>query len=275
MHTKHDLLIVTDLDGSLLDEDTYSFESAKESLSQITSLGIPLVLNTSKTIKELETLRRDLQNDHPFIVENGTGVVIPKDYFEVLDETLSTTNGYLLKTFGAELGTIIPLIEALRNELGVSFRGFSEMSVHEIVALTHLTYENAQRAKTRNFSEPIVWQDSDEAWRLFSSKLTGSGIKRHQGDRFVHLSGGGDKGQAGEWLRRCYVSNGHPALKVVALGNSANDIPMLLTADIPVIIRTSGRTLSAIPGRGDTIVTDEFGPAGWNNAILKILREFC
>ncbi|MGA0327631.1 MAG: hypothetical protein ACO3OK_11595, partial [Limisphaerales bacterium] len=43
-------VVVTDLDGSLLDHHTYSFEAALPALSVLKEEGIPLILNTSKRI---------------------------------------------------------------------------------------------------------------------------------------------------------------------------------------------------------------------------------
>ncbi|MGB2374896.1 MAG: HAD hydrolase family protein, partial [Porticoccaceae bacterium] len=64
-------LIFTDLDGSLLDHDSYSFEPAKNLLLELESAAIPVIPITSKTFAEVKNLRIKLGNQHPFIVENG------------------------------------------------------------------------------------------------------------------------------------------------------------------------------------------------------------
>ena len=48
-------LVVTDLDASLLDAD-YSFAEAMEALNKIHAEGIPLVLNSSKTLEEMRII---------------------------------------------------------------------------------------------------------------------------------------------------------------------------------------------------------------------------
>jgi len=75
------LVIFTDLDGTLLGRETYSFEPAQPALQLIKHKGIPLILSSSKTRAEIELYRKKLENDHPFISENGGAVFIPKDYF--------------------------------------------------------------------------------------------------------------------------------------------------------------------------------------------------
>ena len=96
-----DTILFSDLDGTLLDQADYSFAAAKPALGVIRARGIPLVLCSSKTRVEIEEQRRRLNNDHPFIAENGGGIFIPRGYFTAppdLPEPLKTESfdGYLL-----------------------------------------------------------------------------------------------------------------------------------------------------------------------------------
>ena len=59
----------------------------------------------------------------------------------------------------------------------------------------------------------------------------------------------------------------------VALGDGPNDIPMLLAADIPIIVSNpaSGATsevLRRVPG---ALVTARPGPEGWRDAIAELI----
>lgn len=49
-------LVSTDLDGTLLDHHTYSWHAALPALQKCSELAIPVVLNTSKTLAEVEWL---------------------------------------------------------------------------------------------------------------------------------------------------------------------------------------------------------------------------
>lgn len=75
------LIIFTDLDGTLLHPMTYSFEEAMPALKLCRERGIPLILCSSKTRAEIEVYRQRLKNEHPFIPENGGGIFIPKRIF--------------------------------------------------------------------------------------------------------------------------------------------------------------------------------------------------
>lgn len=76
------IVIFTDLDGSLLDAKTYSFDAAGEALNALRVRNVPLILVSSKTRAEIERLRNTLDHPHPFVSENGGGVFIPKGYFD-------------------------------------------------------------------------------------------------------------------------------------------------------------------------------------------------
>ena len=42
---------------------------------------VPVILTTSKTGAEVISIREELNNCYPFIVENGAAIFIPHDYF--------------------------------------------------------------------------------------------------------------------------------------------------------------------------------------------------
>ena len=72
-------VIYTDLDGTLLDHDTYSADEAKEVLSDLAGRKVPVIPATSKTFAEVAHFRDQMSMDHAFIVENGAAVYVPMD----------------------------------------------------------------------------------------------------------------------------------------------------------------------------------------------------
>ena len=78
------VIIFTDLDGSLLNHEDYSFAEATPSLDRIKRSGIPLIMTTSKTRREIEPLQREMGIGEPFIVENGGGIFFPHGYRNLL-----------------------------------------------------------------------------------------------------------------------------------------------------------------------------------------------
>jgi len=270
----HQLLVFSDLDGCLLDHFSYSYQAARPALNKLKASAIPLILTSSKTLAEIAELSAELELASPFIVENGAGVIMPVDYFSTPDAGQFRHNGYLFKSFGAEHVEIVKKLHAIRHEYGFRFSGFSDMSSTELADLTGLSLSRAGKAKQRLFTEPVLWQDGDDNWLIFSNLLKAVGLHHIRGGRFIHISGGGDKGIALDWLRQCYDKETGTSSQVMALGDSENDIGMLLKADYPVVVRSPVHEPPVITGKTDVIVTEKTGPAGWNDAVLDRLRLF-
>ena len=268
------LLVFTDLDGCLLDHFSYSYEPARPALIELKSRKIPLILSSSKTLAELADLSAELNLSTPFIVENGAGVILPDGYFTAPVGDLESNEGLLLKTFGAGLLDVVRILHELRDEYGFMFSGFSDMTSTEVADLTGLSIAGAEKARQRLFTEPLLWQDSDQNWLIFSQRLNDAGLSFLRGGRFIHITGGGDKGMALDWLRGCYEKETGSLPLVMALGDSDNDVAMLAKADYPVVVRSPVHQPPVIEGRAGIIFTEKTGPAGWNDAVLDRLRLF-
>ena len=74
--TPSGLIVITDLDGTLLDEKSYSYQASLPAIQRLKSAGIPLVLCSSKTYSEILPLWRELDLKDPFIVENGGAISV-------------------------------------------------------------------------------------------------------------------------------------------------------------------------------------------------------
>ena len=254
------MVVVTDLDGTLLDHHTYSYQPALPALRKLGALRVPVVLCSSKTRAEIEQLRKDLDNVYPFVVENGAAVF-----------ALSGKNGADDPVvLGRPYGEIIAVLEMLRREQGFEFTGFNDMTLDEVRQATGLSATDACLAQRREFSEPLLWRDTAERREQFCQLLAARGFNAQQGGRFLTVAGATDKGRAVATLRR-HLNDG--VVTVVALGDSPNDAPMLNAADIAVVIKSDNSDTMTIDGPRQIIHTQERGPAGWNSAILKILED--
>ncbi len=65
------LVVFTDLDGTLLDHHTYGWKEAHAALEYCRKSGAPVILVSSKTGAEMDVLRRQLDLSAPFVSENG------------------------------------------------------------------------------------------------------------------------------------------------------------------------------------------------------------
>jgi len=267
------LLVFTDLDGCLLDHYSYSYHPARPALDQLKRYQVPLILTSSKTLAELAELSVELEMSSPFIVENGAGVVIPDGYFSTVISGLISHESWWLKSFGPNLSEILTAVHKIRDENGFRFSGFSDMTSSEVAVLTGLSLPRAAMAKQRLFTEPVIWQDSEYNWQIFSELLNESGLCHLRGGRFIHITGGGDKGIALDWLRKCYSKETGIKPMVMALGDSDNDIGMLQMADYPIVVRSPVHEPPLVTEKADVVLTEKTGPAGWNDAVLDRLKK--
>lgn len=266
------LLVFTDLDGTLLDEDSYSFAAATPALARLRELRIPLIAATSKTLTEAMAINTAMGNPHPCIIENGSAVCAPVGYFP---EPLAggDSRGYEVVRCGPDYRWLTAELGRLRDEEGYRFTGFADMSDATVARLTNLTSSAAHNARQRLASEPLVWQDSREALDRFGEELRRRGLRLLRGGRFWHVLGLADKGTAMDWLVGVYRRNGLARPITAALGDSPNDLDMLRTADVPVAIRRKDGSHLALSGKQGARLSDQAGPEGWNSSVLQILHE--
>lgn len=268
-------LIFTDMDGSLLDHHSYSFEPAIDALNQLEKNDIPVMPITSKTQAELEYLRKDLKNNHPFIIENGAAVFIPQGYFsEQLEGTLfqESKPNYWVKTFVEPRATWQQLIDTLRAEFEGQFITFAEAGITGIMQMTGLAEAAAQRAGQRQFGEPVKWLGDDVSKKRFIQALSAKGANILEGGRFIHVSGKSDKGVALKWLTDIYQQHmPNKKIKTLALGDSDNDIAMLETADTAVLIRSPSHDLPQVNRSNNLYISKHTGPFGWAEGIQHFI----
>ncbi|RJQ56814.1 MAG: HAD-IIB family hydrolase [Nitrospiraceae bacterium] len=267
------LIIFTDLDGTLLDSN-YSFEAALPALSLIKEKGIPLVICSSKTLKEIEHYRKKLYNLNPFISENGGGVFVPKGYFgfQLSDAGFQAKDEkqYYLIRLGAEYDDLRKALNELRTE-GFSVKGFGDMTVEGISILTGLSIEEAEWAKERDFDEPFVFAGAIPEQPLLLDAIKKKGFNYTQG-RFHHILGNSDKGKAVSILTDLFKKE-YNKVATIAAGDSPNDIPMLEKVDYPVIVRKRDGEYDCrinIPGLAKA---DGTGPEGWNKAMIALINR--
>jgi mannosyl-3-phosphoglycerate phosphatase family protein len=268
------IVIYTDLDGSLLDHHDYSHGAADTLLEELEARHIPVVPCTSKTCAELLPLRESLHNSDPFIVENGAAVFIPEDYFPLPPPGLRRRDGYLLQQFVAPRSHWLQLIDAVAGDFKSEFSGFSELGEQDIVRLTGLAPAAARRAARREFGEPVHWHGDAQRQQAFIDAIEQAGGRVLRGGRFLHVSGDCDKGMALRWLNNCFAAcrNATPPTSI-AIGDSHNDLAMLEAADYALIIRSPAHPPPTPARCRNLYISEATGPQGWNEGVRAILEQ--
>lgn len=268
------IVIFTDLDGSLLDATTYSYEAAEQALAAIQQQGAPLILVSSKTRSEIEPLRLRLDNHHPFIVENGGALFIPRGYFPFPVGHAMTNGDYQIIEIGTPYAMLRTALKKIGEILGCRLRGFGDLSVEEVARLTGLSPADALLAKQREYDEPFVIEKRVIAWSDLLRAADTQGLRCTKGGRFYHLMGSNDKGTASKLLAQYYRQlaqvEGH-SLTTIGLGDSLNDLPLLATVDYPILVQKPDRSYDPNVHLPHLIRADGIGPVGWNRSLIDLL----
>lgn len=277
IETKWQTLIFTDLDGSLLDHFSYSSEPADQLLNDLENQGIPVIFTTSKTFEEVLALRSQLNNHHPFIVENGAAIYLPKEYFskEYLHEFIPSAHPNFLKLSLCEDREYwLTTLDKVKPDYSKQFTHFSEMGTLGISRATGLSTEKAALANQREYSEPILWTGDQDSKLKFINDMRQLGANIQEGGRFLHLTGHCNKGKALSALLKQFQQQQVTPILSIAVGDGKNDVSMLETAEEAILIRSPVHPFPDTPTQTHILKTDHYGPHGWTEGIKKVFIRY-
>ena len=75
-----DIIIFSDIDGSFMNHNDYSFEELKPFVDKISQIS-QIIFVSSKTYAEIIKLKKKLKISFPFIVENGACIFFSQKLF--------------------------------------------------------------------------------------------------------------------------------------------------------------------------------------------------
>jgi mannosyl-3-phosphoglycerate phosphatase len=142
------------------------------------------------------------------------------------------------------------------------------MTPEHIAGEFSLSLNQAKMARKREFDEPFLILDGVRREALLQ-EIQNAGLTCSSGGRLFHLTGHSDKGVAVRELIRRYKLAWGPVC-TLGLGDGMNDLPMLESVSVPVILRSpAARKLSRL--LPSALVTEVAGPEGWNQAVLSLV----
>jgi mannosyl-3-phosphoglycerate phosphatase len=265
------IIIFTDLDGTLLNQEDYDYKPALPVLEKLKDCQIPVVPVTSKTRQEVEFLRNEIGLSDPFIVENGSGIFIPQNDRRFLVNEEQQQGDYYLKLLGCNYLQAREGLAKIAEILEMPLQGFGDLTETDIERLTGLSPTEVKLAKAREFTEPFV-TPADISMTALDKVVKSLGFKLLLGDRFSHLlSAEAGKGKAVKWLMSNYLAENNSSdgeIVTIGLGNSPNDIEMLEAVDIAIVIPSRKGVHPGLENRGWQIAPLP-GSAGW----AQVLRD--
>ncbi|MGF1516755.1 MAG: HAD-IIB family hydrolase [Nodosilinea sp.] len=269
-------IVFTDLDGTLLNGETYAYQAALPTLAKLTERGIPVVPVTSKTRQEVAQLRHDVGLRDPFVVENGSAIYIPTNSPTGQSRFAlppgDDADGYRVLQLGCNYVTARAGLKAIAQDLGRPLKGFGDWSIDQVVQLTGLSPAEAKQAKAREFTEPFMTPKNVPADQLREA-VEAMGFRVVIGDRFSHLIGAAaGKGNAVHQLVKLYQASSPGPVTTIGLGNSPNDLDMLENVDYPIVLPGAHGPHPRLADRGWAIAPAP-APDGWAMAVEKVLAQ--
>ena len=257
-------IIFTDLDASLLHEETFSCSEIIDTLKSLMSDGVLIIPNTSKTEVETRNVLKSLDFDTPFIIENGAKLCDIHHGFQFIGETD--------KEFGLEASELEIRLEKLHDLSFLSdFQPIIKLR-HEIAAqILGLTGQGLDEALKRKYSRLYRYVGSKSKIPFWHEVLFKVGLSLSQGGRVFAVSGPHDKATPIDWLLQNFVLMGQQLPKIIAIGDSNNDKPMLLASAVACVIPHLNGSRLALPEHPCVVFVDEPAPFGWQHAAKKAL----
>ena len=257
------ILIFTDLDGSLLDRDTFKFDEIKHYLKKLLSKGIFIIPNTSKTEKEILEFNNELGSNLPYISENGAAINgldllnsnLPKEL------VLSRDKNNLINIFKKS----VP--EDLQNKCN----WLSEMDKKKQSLIFGLKDEKLKMALDRKYTIPFIFEGNKNEKNKIFKIVKNNGLVLQEGGRVINLTDKVNKAKALQVFVRFFKKN-NKKVKTIAVGDNYNDLDMLKTSDFPCLVFNDKFTLDKIP-INNLITTNKPSPQGWADVIKIALAK--
>ena len=255
------LWVVTDVDGTLMDH-SYDLTPAKETIKTLQKISVPVILCTSKTASEVKVIRNELNLRDPYIVENGAAIY---------GESLVKVNGEII--LGKKYEFLEQILNSISNEIDYKLIPLNNLTDQEATQLTGLKGNSLNLMRDRHWSMPFLNPPSflEEKINICCKKFK---VNVFKGNRMSHLlSINSNKGKAINALKK--YSN-LQNIQVIGLGDSPNDLPLLLNSDIRIVIPgRDGPNMNLLDQLNDlefTIASEPNG-YGWRNEINKLINK--
>ena len=255
------LWVVSDVDGTLMDH-SYDLTPAKETIKTLKKLSIPVILCTSKTASEVKVIRKELNLTDPFIVENGAAIY---------GESLEKVHGEII--LGQKYEFLEEILDSISKEVNYQLIPLNNLTDQEATQLTGLKGNSLNLMRDRHWSMPFLNPPCflEGKINICCKKFK---VEFFKGNRMSHLlSTNSNKGKAINTLKK--YSNSQK-IQIIGLGDSPNDLPLLLNSDFRIIIPgTDGPNLHLLDQLKDlefTLASEPNG-YGWKNEINKLIGK--
>ena len=267
------LLIFTDIDGTLINNDTFFEGKNIEIAETLHEHNHILIYNSSKTFDEIVNMQKKFNTSFPFICETGGGIYYKNLFTQASDEL---REGYSIMYESKKIEMFKKIIkEEVQKNFKDDLDMFDDLCLDEKSRLSGLKGNDLHLASKRDFSILINWKSDDGRYSKFKSVLHGHGLKLIKGGRFSHICASHDKGQAVKFFLNQIKSSGmYNKILTIGIGDSTNDLEMLSNVDYACVVKSKNNNdLMKKIDISKVLLSTQHAPEGWAECIHKIFTQ--
>ena len=264
MKQKKQIIIFTDLDGSLLDKDTFEFHEIEDYFRDLVSKGIKIIPNSSKTKAELSNFNKQYNLNLSFIAENGSSI----HGLNLIHENLPN-NIFLSRTVD-EIYKIYN--QNVTDNLKEKITFILNLKSNEQQEIFGLSLEKMNLAIKRDHSIPIQFNGTESEKNEFIKIMKNSGLTIQTGGRIMNVCDNVNKSIAMSEAIRLMRKELDNEIITIGVGDNENDIEMIKMTDYPCLVKNENFDSSLI-NIDNLIKSDEPSPKGWSDVIKTALQK--
>ena len=261
---KKKILIFTDLDGSLLDKETFKFDVIKDYFKELVRKGIIIIPNSSKTEAELLDFNEQNNLDLSFITENGSSIHgLNKIHHNLPDKIIISR-------------TINEIRNVYEENISLDFKNKTthilELEIEVQQKILGLPLDKIKLAIKRAHSLPIKFNGNEIEKKEFTKILKNSGLTIQTGGRIMNVCDNVNKSIAMSKALQLIRKQLDDEIITIGVGDNENDIEMIKQTDYPCLVKNDNFDSSLI-NIDNLIKSSEPSPLGWADVIKTAIQK--
>ena len=267
-------LIFSDLDGSFLHHQNYSYGKNDLVIEKLKKNNHQIIFNSSKTYSEIRIILKTLKlTMMPFSCENGATLYFPKTIFKKIKKSQSFEDYWKINLTNKNSLKWYKILKELKKDF--HFEIICDLSKKDILKLTNL--RDIKQMLKREASQLIIWKDNKKNFNEFSKmiKINCKG-SLNQGGRFIQISSPCNKRIATKEICHIYHESFGDKFyqSIIAIGDNKNDRDMLNFAKYPCIIKNEHAAfLKLISSKKNTYYSKKEAPSGWSESLIYLDKK--
>ena len=258
------IIIFSDLDGTLLDKNTFKFDIIEDYFRDLILKGVIIIPSSSKTESELLDFNRHYNLKLSFISENGSAI----HGLDLINKKIP--NKILISRSIDEIYNIYN--KTISSHLKQKIIFISNLNIEEQIKIFGLPQDKLLLAKKRNHSIPIQFKGSEIEKKDFIKLMNDVGLSVQTGGRIMNICDNTNKSKAMSKTKELLGKGTDEKIITIGVGDNQNDIEMLKNCDYACLVKNDNFDSSLI-NIDNLIKSSEPSPKGWADVIKTAIQK--